>query len=372
MAGKVVTFEGFPSLLSSLGSAGYEVIGPTVGEEAIVYDVVESIEDLPIGWTDNQEAGKYSLSRRNDDAVFGYVVGPRTWKHFLFPPQVTLFTISPSDDGLVFTSTPQESKQRAFLGIRPCELAAIEIQDRVFLENGYSDPTYVTARAGMFTVAVNCAVAGGTCFCTSMGTGPRADDGFDLVLTEIVTDDVHEFIFEVGSEAGAAVLESVDGRPFEEADRFRVDAVVQATAGNMGRQLQTDGVYELLTNNLEHEHWFDIASRCLSCANCTLVCPTCFCSTVEDISDLKGTASRQRRWDSCFTSEFTNLHQHPVRSTTAAKYRQWMTHKLAYWHDQFDSSGCVGCGRCITWCPAGIDITQEVARLRDKTEVVAT
>ncbi|MEN8041144.1 MAG: sulfite reductase subunit A, partial [Actinomycetota bacterium] len=233
MAGKVVTLEGFPSLLSALGNAGYEVIGPTIGEEAIVYDIVESVEDLPIGWTDNQEAGKYSLSRRNDKALFGYVVGSRTWKHFLFPPQVTLLTINPSDDGLMFTSTPQEPKLRAFLGIRPCELAAIEIQDRVFLENGYSDPIYVTARAGMFTVAVNCAVAGGTCFCTSMGTGPRADDGFDLVLTEIIDDDLHEFIIEVGSDAGEAILESVEGRPLEKADRFRVDAIVQNTAANM-------------------------------------------------------------------------------------------------------------------------------------------
>ena len=369
MPTKVMSFEQFPSLIDVLRASGYVVIGPTIGEEAIVNDEIESIEDLPIGWTDRQDAGSYELVRRKDEAVFGYAVGPRTWKKYLFPPQVTSLTIERINGVLRFDSAPHDPVRYAFMGVRPCELAAIDIQDRVFRGAGSTDPTYAAARSQALMIAVNCAVAGGTCFCVSMDTGPRARDGFDLVLTEVLERDKHEFIIESGSEAGEAIVAELPGRLATETDMAAIAAIVARTETHMGRSMKTGDVYDLLTSNLEHPIWEDIAQRCLSCANCTLVCPTCFCSTVEDVTDLKGTAVRQRRWDSCFTMEFTNLHQHSVRSSTSSRYRQWMTHKLAYWHDQFDTSGCVGCGQCITWCPAGIDITAEMAALRANTEV---
>jgi sulfhydrogenase subunit beta (sulfur reductase) len=133
----------------------------------------------------------------------------------------------------------------------------------------------------------------------------------------------------------------------------------------MGRQMDTNGLKELLQGNPTHKQWDDVAARCLTCANCTMVCPTCFCTTVEDHTDLTGqTAERVRRWDSCFTLDFSYIHGGSVRTETKSRYRQWMTHKLASWIDQFGTSGCVGCGRCITWCPVGIDITAEVAAIR--------
>lgn len=369
MSTKVLSFEQFPSLIEVLRASGYVVIGPTLGEASIVNDEITSIEDLPIGWTDEQDAGSYKLLRRDDNAVFGYAVGPRTWKRYLFPPQVTLLTITRTDNGLQFDSAPQDSQQYAFLGIRPCELAAIAIQDRVFLKSEFTDPIYASARNSMFTIAVNCAVVGGTCFCVSMGTGPEADSGFDLVITEVIDGETHEFMLESASEAGATILAQTPGRDATQGDRETVATIMAHSETQMGRSMQTDDVYDLLTANLRHHIWDDIAKRCLSCAACTLVCPTCFCSTVEDVTDLKGDAARQRRWDSCFTEEFTRVHQHIVRSSTSSRYRQWMTHKLAYWQDQFDTSGCVGCGQCITWCPAGIDITAEVAVLRADVEV---
>jgi len=364
MTCKVVSLGSFPTLIRALQESGYTVVGPTVGEKAIVYDEIRSIDDLPIGWGEIQEAGNYELLRRGDNALFGYTVGPTTWKKFLFPPQDTLLSIKKSDGMLHFESTPNSAPRYAFLGVRPCELAGIEIQDKVFLSETAVDPHYANTRKDSFTIAVNCAVAGGTCFCASLDTGPQAKTGYDLVLTEVIDGETHEFVIEAGSSAGEAVLENVLGRAGTEQDTAVVASIVANTAAHMGRSMKTDDVYDILVSNLDHPQWDDVASRCLSCTNCTLVCPTCFCSTMEDTSDLKGTASRQRRWDSCFTLEFTNLHQHSVRSTTASQYRQWMTHKLAYWQDQFDTIGCVGCGRCITWCPAGIDITQEVTKLR--------
>jgi len=220
----------------------------------------------------------------------------------------------------------------------------------------------------MFTVAVNCAVAGNTCFCDSMGTGPRAEGGFDLVVTELLDGASHEFLVESGSGRGSEVLGDLEGRAATAADHERVDRVVTDTIAHMGRHMPPD-TRTIVGSSIEHTRWDAIADRCLSCTNCTLVCPTCFCSTVEDRTDLLDGAVRERRWDSCFTDDFTNLHGHPVRSSTRSRYRQWMTHKLSYWYDQFGTSGCVGCGRCITWCPVGIDITAEVELLSQEAEV---
>ncbi|MBF0393567.1 MAG: 4Fe-4S dicluster domain-containing protein, partial [Alphaproteobacteria bacterium] len=121
--------------------------------------------------------------------------------------------------------------------------------------------------------------------------------------------------------------------------------------------------------NREHPRWDEVAKRCLTCGNCTMVCPTCFCTTVDDVTDLGGTRTeRVRSWDSCFTLDFSYIHGGSVRNEGSSRYRQWITHKLSSWHDQFGSSGCVGCGRCITWCPVGIDITEEVGAIRASEE----
>lgn len=367
----VVDREDFGSLIDVLRARGFTVVGPTVREQAIVYAALDSVEDLPAGWTDEHSGGAYRLQRRDDEALFGYVVGPESWKKYLFPPRSTLLTVRRVDGGLVFAEPDPATVNYAFIGARACELAAIAIQDKVFLDSGYIDRTYQMKRQGLFVVGVNCAIAGGNCFCVSMGTGPECTDGYDLVVTEIV-DDRHEFVIESGSEAGEEVLAALPGRPAGPTDHSRVAAIVADTAAHMGRQLDTAGIKELLYESREHPRWDEVAARCLACTNCTLVCPTCFCSTTEDTADLDGAAAtRTRRWDSCFTMDFSALHGAPVRQSTRARYRQWMTHKLASWYDQFDTSGCVGCGRCITWCPVGIDITEETAAIRAGSEVPA-
>ncbi|HET6968877.1 MAG TPA: 4Fe-4S dicluster domain-containing protein, partial [Ornithinibacter sp.] len=204
-----------------------------------------------------------------------------------------------------------------------------------------------------------------TCFCTSMGTGPAAVGGYDLALTELLDAGGHRFVVDVATERGAGLLAGIPTRPAPDADREAAAQVTIRARDRMVRSVDTDGIRDLLAANLEHPRWDDVAERCLACTNCTLVCPTCFCSTVEDHSDLAGRhAERTRRWDSCFTLDHSYLHGGSVRPTHRDRYRQWLTHKLGTWIDQFDSSGCVGCGRCITWCPVGIDLTAEVAAIR--------
>jgi formate hydrogenlyase subunit 6/NADH:ubiquinone oxidoreductase subunit I len=253
----------------------------------------------------------------------------------------------------------------AFIGVRACELHAIAVQDKVFLGGSFVDPLYKARREGAFLVAVNCGQAGATCFCASMNAGPKATSGFDVALTEVIEGAEHYFVAEAGTPLGAEILQQVSNRPAEIAAVEKAEQIHANTAKQMGRTLDTTGIKELLYANMEHPRWDNVASRCLACSNCTMVCPTCFCTTVEDVTDLKGDhAERWQKWDSCFTMDFSYIHGGSIRSSTKSRYRQWMTHKLASWIDQFGSSGCVGCGRCITWCPVAIDITEEVRAIR--------
>lgn len=358
---RFMTRGAFVQLLDVLQDRGYTVIGPTLDQEAIVYDRIDSIDDLPVGWTDEQGPGTYRLKRRDDDAVFGYVVGPHSWKRFLFPPQATLSEANKTDAGWQFQVVEDDPPKFAFLGVRACELAAMRIQDRVFLSGAYVDPIYQRRRNEALIIAVNCTQAAATCFCTSMGTGPQCSSGFDIALTELPDG----FVVEAPTADGAEILASLDTEEtcieqLQAAQAARHQAVEQ-----IQRTMDTTDLRDLLLSNLEHPRWDDVAERCLSCTNCTMVCPTCFCSSVEEVSDLSGEhVERQRHWDSCFNVDFSYMNGGNVRDNIRSRYRQWLTHKLSSWIDQFGTSGCVGCGRCITWCPVGIDLTEEVAAIR--------
>ena len=361
--------DGLQRIIDALARRGYRVIGPTVRDGAIIYDTVTQLDELPVGWTDQQDGGRYRPKWRGDGALFGYAVGPHSWKRFLHPPAERLWQARREENGFAIVESEGAAEPLAFIGVRACELRAIAIQDRVFLSGRYFDNPYKIRRDQAFIVAVNCGQAGGTCFCVSMDAGPKVETGFDLALTELVEEGRHPFVLEVGSAAGADLAKDLPARPATEEEIEAAERVVARTKGQMGRSLDTDGLKELLQANPDHPRWDEVAERCLTCGNCTNVCPTCFCTTIEDTTDLVGAAAeRVRRWDSCFTLDFSYIHGGSVRNSARSRYRQWMTHKLAHWIDQFGSSGCVGCGRCITWCPVGIDITEEAAAIRASPE----
>ena len=352
-------------LFQALTEQGYKVIGPTVRDGAVVVDNLTSVCDLPIGWTDEQDAGTYRLKRREDEAYFGYSLGPQSWKRILQPPIQKLWHAERHNEG--FSIVPEQSPSSssfALIGVRPCELRAMEVQDKTFLEGDFIDSGYKSRRDAL-VVVVNCGRAGGTCFCTSMGSGPKAMSGFDLALTEIVNGEKHYFVVDVGSIRGAELILKVAHSRATTAEKEAALQVVAETARHMGRNLNTIGLKNLLYSSYDHPRWDNVAARCLSCTNCTMVCPTCFCTTIKDATDLAGqTAERWKEWDSCFTTEFSYIHGGSVRASVKSRYRQWLIHKLATWNDQFDVLGCVGCGRCITWCPVGIDLTEEIRAIR--------
>jgi ferredoxin len=359
---------GLRKLLSALKAMEYRLMGPVIRDGAMLYDDIASDADLPAGWTDEQDGGKYRLRKRGDGALFGYAVGPHSWKRFLHPPVQRLWSAKRDGAGFELEAEPLEAPKYAFLGARSCDLHAISIQDKVFMGGQFVDPIYKSRRENLFIVAVNCSKPGGTCFCASMNTGPKATLGYDIALTEVLENGSHYFLAESGTRSGAKLLSEIPHRPASKSEQQAAERITAEATLQMGRTMDTGGIKDLLSRNYENPRWDNVAGRCLTCANCTMVCPTCFCATVEDTTDLSGAhAQRTRKWDSCFTMDFSYISGGSVRATAKSRYRQWLTHKLATWIDQFGTSGCVGCGRCITWCPVGIDLTEEVRAIRESS-----
>jgi sulfhydrogenase subunit beta (sulfur reductase) len=364
------------ALMDTLRASGYRTVGPRIADGAIVYTDLTSIDQLPVGYIDRQDGGLYRLEKSEDAGFFDYVVGPHSLKNFLFPPRETLLESIRKNGTWQMTPPEIDPTPLAVIGVRSCDLHALAIQDKVFLGGPYVDPGYKARREKLFLVAVNCRRASATCFCHSMNTGPNVKQGFDLALTEVNG----RFVVEIGSPAGADAMAKIEWVPapaqvveetraisakLKDQMHERDQMPYSQQTGTRQRHMDTTDIHDLLLNNLEHPRWAEVAERCLACANCTSVCPTCFCASVEDVSDLSGdNVRRERAWDSCFTMEHSYTNTGTVRKTTASRYRQWLTHKLATWTDQFGTSGCVGCGRCITWCPVAIDLTEEVAAIR--------
>ncbi|MFE2263242.1 4Fe-4S dicluster domain-containing protein [Streptomyces griseosporeus] len=362
----VLDRAGLDTLVTTLVAQGRTVVGPTVRDGAVVLAELSGGDQLPYGWGVELDAGRYRLVPRADGAAFAHSAGPQSWKDWLHPAHQRLWSADRTPDGdSAYTPEPLDPPEYAFLGVRPCDLRAIAIQDRVLTGGAYEDSRYGARRRRVLLIAVECTEPGETCFCVSAGGGPAAGPGYDLALTEVLDGDGHRFLVRVGSEDGARLLAQVPHRTADPVTEATARASVEAAAGRMGRALPEVDIRELLATSPDAERWNDVAARCLTCANCTMVCPTCFCTTTEEVTDLTGDhAERWQRWDSCFDLDFSHLHGGgPVRASARSRYRQWLTHKLSTWYDQFGSSGCVGCGRCIAWCPAGIDITEEVRAL---------
>jgi sulfhydrogenase subunit beta (sulfur reductase) len=350
-------------LLANLIQDGFRTIGPRLKEESIVYADVSSLTDLPRGITSEQAPASYRVKNSGRGYYFDFIPGAHSWKPYLFPPRITLFNAR-FEEKWEFSGQSEEPQQRfALLGVRACELAAISVQDKVFLRTDFYDPVYRQSREGLFIIAVNCLDPDSTCFCTSMKTGPRVKAGFDLCLTEL--DDV--FLVEIGSELGRAYLAPLSYSLPSAFMQNTANQAIETAIKSIDRVLNCDGLSQLLQDSLEADRWDDVGKRCLSCANCTQVCPTCFCWDTTDTTSLSGrSTTRERLWDSCFNPNYSLVFGGNTRPNIRSRYRQWLTHKLGTWESQFGVSGCVGCGRCITWCPAKIDITVEAAALRQE------
>jgi ferredoxin len=347
-------------LFDVLDGQGFRTLGPVVRDGAIQYVDLVDAKQLPVGWRDRQAPGGYRLEQTGSERCFAWANGPQALKPWLFSARELLWESQRRNDtGLRFTSHREQRRPLALIGARACDLAALALQDQHFLAD-IEDPYYAARRRGLFIVAVHCTQAADTCFCASTGDGPRAETGFDLALSESDAG----FLIEIGSEPGSAVAAQLPLEAAADGLAHAAKEEITAAAKAQQRRLPSRNLRDTLFARLHAPHWDQVAERCLSCGNCTSVCPTCFCHAELDQPELDGAGSHHlREWDSCFSEGHSYLHGFVVRPDTMHRYRQWLTHKLGSWHEQYGRSGCVGCGRCITWCPVGIDITQEAAAI---------
>jgi ferredoxin len=354
------------TLVAELMALGYQCLGPAVEHGAIVMRELDTPDAIPRGLQAEQAPGSYRVTRDPLNRYFAWANGPQAVKPQTFAPQESLWRVERDAAGaLQFSAVLPEAPALAIIGVRACDLAALALQDAHFLREGRHDAHYASRRERLFLVAVQCAEPAATCLCASTGDGPTPSTGYDISLAELADG----FIAVAGSAKGEAVLDALKLpmatlQQLEMAEKQGQDAAASQVRSLPGRNLR-----EALMSRLEHPRWDEVATRCLACGNCVAVCPTCFCHAETDQPALNGQSSEHSRiWDSCFGEAHGHLHGFNVRPDIRSRYRQWLTHKLATWHDQFGRSGCVGCGRCIAWCPVGIDLTEEVAALTDGSE----
>jgi len=353
--------ERIQDLLDHLERSGYSCVGPTVRDGAIVYQRLPSAADLPVGVSDEQAPGSYRLRATGSPRHFAWANGPQALKPMLFAPRETLWRATRREDGrLTFASEVPAPRPIAFIGSRACDLAALALQDQHFLGGAYPDSCYESRRKGLMIIAVHCSHPAPTCFCASTGDGPRATFGFDIALAELD----EGFVAHSGSEKGQIILQAMGLSEASPQHLAQAQTQTERAAAVQVRTLPGRNLRAALFSNLEHPRWQEVAQRCLSCANCTSVCPTCFCHSEAELAQLNGASSEHvREWDSCFARGHSYIHGLTIRPDTRTRYRQWLTHKLGSWHEQYGRSGCVGCGRCISWCPVGIDITEEAGAI---------
>ena len=351
----------FDRLIAALRALGYTVFGPRVRDESVVIDEIESAAMLPAGWEDQQERGRYTLTRTDSPRLFGITHGAHSWKRLLHPPTVRLWRAERGAGGLQFTDGDPAPRPMALVGVRPCELKAIHVQDGVLLDPHASDAVYRARREPAFIVVVQCARAGGTCFCASMETGPRARAGFDLALTEMVGPDGHWFLAEVGTHRGAEVLMLVGSRPATAREESRWPSArwpmsPLTWAGTWIRRTFRRGWPGAMATRTgtssRRAAWPAATARwCARRASARPSRTTPISGTPRRIASVAGTRASL---PSSRTSTAAACARPRTRGTASGSCTSSPPGMRSS-----GRSGCVGCGRCITWCPVGIDITEE-------------
>ncbi len=350
--------DDFQQLLEAVAAAGYECLGPVAHDETIHYRRISHVRELPWGFRDDQAPGRYRLTRTDQPGCFRWANGPQALKPLTFRPAETLWRAVQNAGSLTFAPVDQEIQPTAVLGVRACDLAALRLQETHFLDGAVADHAFRARREALLLIGVDCSDPAATCFCASTGDGPAVSIGYDIRLAELDAG----FLVWSGSARGAGLLDQLTLAPATAVQTRAARDRSNVAAMRQSRELPSRNLRRELFDQLDHRYWDEVAQRCLACGNCTAVCPTCFCSSYESRPSLDGAAADHLRlWDSCFSHGHSALHGRPVRTEICQRYRQWVTHKLAGWHDQFGRSGCVGCGRCVTWCPVGIDLTETAA-----------
>lgn len=343
-------------LLTLLQAVGYNCVGPSVTEGAIQYDKIQTVDALPQGYELDISPGHVRAIKKNHERYFAWPNGPSGIKPWLYKSRELLWKAQANENGFVFSEPTIEADPIAYIGARACDLAALQLQDLHFMYSDFPDPYYSANRNALFIVGVNCSHAASTCFCASTDDGPEIFSGYDLLLDEF--DEGYQVRF--GSEKGLKIFEQLSLTPVSLDNKAQAKSQLANVVASQERDMLHENMHANIFSNLDDKEWEKIAEKCLACGNCTSVCPSCFCHREVEVPALDGRSSTHfREWDSCFNQDHSYIHGLTVRDETRLRYRQWMSHKLGSWREQYGRSGCSGCGRCIAWCPVGIDFVAE-------------
>lgn len=308
----------------------YKVIGPVKENSHYIFKEIYSSSDLQMDYpTTMLSPGKMFIYKPRED--------------------ILRFNIESS---IAIEEIKHEIEKQIIVGIHPCDMHAILYLDRVFL-NGFIDPHYKMRRENSILIAINCSQVLENCFCSSVGTGPylKVHSGYDMVLTDLGDD----YLVEIKSSR-AFNIKGKEANP----EIFKLKSEKEKTLLNSFRKhIDVKGIDELFIKNLDHPVWSITADeRCLSCSNCVMVCPTCFCYDIIDEMDMNlKEIIRFRQLDACQDIKFAKVHGGNYRQRRSSRLRQFVMHNLNY-TSQYGLIKTVGCGRCITWCPTKIDLTE--------------
>lgn len=278
-------------------------------------------------------------------------------KSVVYPQCETMFEYTLDEnqpDHHVNKEIPKDYSPRAILGIRPCDVKAIDLVNINFDNPQYQDPWWVQRRAALTTVALACNNPCSTCFCTTAGTGPFDDSSADVLLADMGD----YYLAKVMTEKGEALVGKAGFDQDGSAEAGAIDDAAKAAEAKITSKIETNKLGDKVTTELyDADFWEDVAFACINCGTCTYLCPTCWCFDIQD--EVQGSdGCRMRNWDTCMSALFT-LHGtgHNPRPNKTARVRQRFMHKLKYYVDKYENGiACVGCGRCVQQCPVNIDI----------------
>ncbi|UCF97300.1 MAG: 4Fe-4S dicluster domain-containing protein [Spirochaetaceae bacterium] len=272
-------------------------------------------------------------------------------KELFFPQSETIL----KSEGDALKSVPVREEKRIVFGIRPCDARALQQMDSVFADGEYRDPYYTARRRDTLILSLACREPQDICFCTSIGGGPFDERGSDVLMFK----DADTLLFQACSSAGTSFLTEFNDhfkRPTAVLTETRKKAVAKARKKSL--RFKGERLFDRLDGSLEPAFWDTLAWRCLGCAVCTYLCPTCHCFTFSDQSSTDG-GERSRNWDACSLELFTReASGHNPRSSKGQRIKQRIMHKFRYAKENFGDTFCVGCGRCISNCPVNMDIRE--------------
>lgn len=276
-------------------------------------------------------------------------------KEFFLPPTEIIFNFTLNKEGFDIVLPEKEEERRVIFGIRPCDVNALLILDKVF-EGEQRDEYYLLKRERTTLVALGCNRPLARCFCGSVGAGPSLSGNFDVLLTEL--DDF--YLVEVASDKGRELIDKAPELFLEASKESREgkEQVVEQAKRLASKPVLASEVARRMEACFNDGMWKELGKRCLQCGGCTYLCPTCYCFDVVDrVDNSKGV--RMRCWDCCLLPGFTRMAGglNP-RESAEARIKQRFYHKWDYFVERFGVFQCVGCGRCSETALCHIDWEQ--------------